>query len=107
MELILLLSVLGSTPEASLELLQVQEGYSKQLIASEPQIMDPVAFCFDDDGNILVAESFRQEQGVEDNRSSAFWLHADLGLQNLDDRYKMYEYYADQRVNGMEYYKEF
>ncbi|MDE1038694.1 MAG: hypothetical protein OR996_07600, partial [Phycisphaerales bacterium] len=107
MELILLLSVLASTPEASLELLQVQEGYSKQLIASEPQIMDPVAFCFDDDGNILVAESFRQEQGVEDNRSSAFWLHADLGLQNLDDRYKMYEYYADQRVNGMEYYKEF
>ena len=64
--------LLANSPDTSFTLLQVPEGFSKQLIAHEPQIMDPVAFCFDDNGNILVAESFRQEQGVEDNRSSAF-----------------------------------
>ena len=60
MGLILLsIIVIASSPEASFERLKVPEGFSKQLIASEPQIMDPVAFCFDDKGNILVAESFR------------------------------------------------
>ncbi len=98
---------LSGTPESAFDLMQVPEGFSKQLIATEPQVMDPVAFCFDDEGNILVAESFRQEQGVEDNRSSSFWLEWDLGLQSVDDRLKMYEHFADQRKNGMEYYSEF
>lgn len=108
MELSVLVSiVLLGSPEKSFELLQVLDGFSKKLIASEPEIMDPVAFCFDDDGNILVAESFRQEQGVEDNRSSEFWLAWDLDLQSVHDRLLMYEYFADQRINGMEYYSEF
>ncbi len=101
------LLLLASSPQSSFELLKVPEGFTKQLIATEPNIMDPVAFCFDDDGNILVAESFRQEQGVEDNRSSPFWLDWDLSLMSLDERLPMYEYYADQRVNGMEYYSEY
>ena len=108
MGLILLsIIVIASSPEASFERLKVPEGFSKQLIASEPQIMDPVAFCFDDKGNILVAESFRQEQGVEDNRSSAFWLNWDLNLQSVESRLRMYEHFANQRKNGMEYYSEF
>ena len=102
-----LILVLSSSPERSFDNLQIPPGFTKQLIATEPQIMDPVAFCFDDDGNILVAESFRQEQGVEDNRSSAFWLGWDLGLQSVDSRLAMYKHYADQRVNGMEYYSEY
>jgi len=108
MELIALLAfALAGSPEASFDNLQVLDGYSKQLIATEPQIMDPVAFCFDDNGNILVAESFRQEQGVEDNRSSTFWLHWDLSLQSVESRLAMYKYFADQRVNAMEYYSEY
>ncbi len=88
-------------------MMQVPEGFTKQLIATEPQVMDPVAFCFDDQGNILVAESFRQEQGVEDNRSSSFWLDHDLSLQTIDDRLEMYKHFSDQRKNGMEYYSEY
>jgi quinoprotein glucose dehydrogenase len=101
------ITLLASTPESAFELMQVPEGFSKQLIATEPQVMDPVAFCFDDDGNILVAESFRQEKGVEDNRSSSFWLDWDLGLQSVENRLKMYVHFADQRKNGMDYYSEF
>ena len=107
MELIsMALLLLGGSPETSFAQLEIPEGFSKQLIATEPQIMDPVAFCFDDDGNILVAESFRQEQGVEDNRSSPFWLGWDLGLQTVESRLQMYEYFADQRIHGMDYYSE-
>ena len=69
--------------------------------------MDPVSFCFDEKGNILVAESFRQENAVPDNRSSPFWLEDDLQNQTLEDRLAMYEYWADQRVNGMDFYTEF
>lgn len=99
--------LLASSPESSFQNLQVPEGFSKQRIASEPQVMDPVAFCFDDDGNILVAESFRQEQGVEDNRSSSFWLDWDLNLQSVESRLRMYEHFAGYRANGMEHYSEF
>ncbi|MAI66778.1 MAG: hypothetical protein CMJ26_02735 [Phycisphaerae bacterium] len=95
------------SPDSSFKILEVPEGFTKQLIASEPQIMDPVAFCFDDDGNILVAESFRQEQGVEDNRSSPFWLDWDLGLQSVESRLQMYKHFAGYRKNGMDYYSEF
>ena len=104
---VILLLVVGVPPETSFAQLKVPEGFTKQLIAAEPQIMDPVAFCFDDKGNILVAESFRQEQGVEDNRSSAFWLGWDLGLESVESRLRMYEHFADQRTNGMEYYSMF
>ena len=94
--------LLGS-PEKAFDLMQVPEAFSKQLIATEPQVMDPVAFCFDDDGNILVAESFRQEQGVEDNRSSSFWLDWDIALQSVDERLYMYKHFADQRKNGTKF----
>ncbi len=98
---------LASSPDSAFELLQVPEGFTKQLVATEPQIMDPVAFCFDDEGNILVAESFRQEQGVEDNRSSSFWLDWDLHLQSVESRLRMYEHFAGYRKNGMDYYSDF
>jgi len=107
LNLIVLIACISPTPEHSFELLKVQEGYSKQLIATEPQIMDPVSFCFDEHGNILVAESFRQENAVPDNRSSPFWLEDDLQSQTIEDRLAMYEYWADQRVNGMNFYTEF
>ncbi len=106
----IMLSVLlcfSPTPEVSFEKIALPEGMTKQLIAAEPQVMDPVSFCFDEQGNILVAESFRQENAVPDNRSSPFWLEDDLQNQTLDDRLAMFEYWADQRENGMEFYTEF
>lgn len=102
-----LLLSLAPTPEKAFENVKVLEGYSKQLIAAEPEVMDVVAFCFDDDGNIYVAESFRQENAVPDNRSSPFWLLDDIQSQNNEDRLRMYEYWADQRENGMAFYSEF
>ena len=53
-------------------------GFAWGLWAQEPLVQDPVSFTIADDGSIYVAESFRQEKGVEDNRSSKFWLEDDL-----------------------------
>ncbi len=102
-----LLLTLAPTPEEAFENVKVPEGYAKQLIAAEPEVMDVVAFCFDDEGNIYIAESFRQENAVPDNRSSPFWLLDDIQSQNNEDRLRMYEYWADQRKDGMAFYSEF
>jgi quinoprotein glucose dehydrogenase len=48
------------------------------IFAQDPLVQDPVSFCVADDGSLFIAESFRQEKGVEDNRSSKFWLEDDL-----------------------------
>ncbi len=44
------------TPEESLNAFELQEGFSIELVASEPLIHDPVAIEFDPDGNLWVIE---------------------------------------------------
>ncbi|MDE0959790.1 MAG: HEAT repeat domain-containing protein [Planctomycetota bacterium] len=89
---------------AALDLLEIPAGYQKRLVAAEPLVRDPVAFGIDEAGRAYICESARQEEGVEDNRSSAFWLLDDLGLETVDERLAMYEKYKDRRQGGMEYY---
>jgi putative membrane-bound dehydrogenase-like protein len=84
---------------------KVAEGLRWELIAREPLVQDPVSFAIGDDGAFYVAESFRQEKGVEDNRSSKFWLEDDLQLQTVEDRLRMYEKWAAKREGGMDYYR--
>jgi hypothetical protein len=74
------------------------------IFAQDPLVQDPVSFCVADDGSLFIAESFRQEKGVEDNRSSKFWLEDDLQLQAVEDRLKMYEKWASKRKGGIAYY---
>lgn len=97
-------------PEAALrafDAMEIPEGLDKSIVAAEPLVTDPVAFCFDGQGRIYVAETFRQERGVEDNRSSSYWLLDDLSLQTVADRLAMYEKWKDRRHGGMDYYREF
>jgi putative membrane-bound dehydrogenase-like protein len=81
------------------------QGMTSALFAKEPLVADPVAFCFGDDGRLYIAESARQEVGIEDNRSSSFWLMDDLQSQTVDDRLRMYEKWASKREGGMDYYR--
>jgi putative membrane-bound dehydrogenase-like protein len=53
-------------PDEALAKMTVPEGFRVELVASEPQIMNPVAMAFDDRGRIYVTESFeypRREAG--------------------------------------------
>ncbi len=85
---------------------QAVEGVSCRLWASTPMVMDPVSFCIDEQGRVLVAESFRQEHGVEDNRSQPYWLLDDLAAQTVEDRLAKYQKWAHKRENGMNWYTE-
>lgn len=91
-----------AAPEVTL-----RDGFRMELFACEPLIADPVAIWLDDAGRVWVAESERQERGVEDNRSSKFWLMDDLQAQSVDDRLSYYRKWADRREGGMDYYEAF
>ncbi len=82
-------------------------GMSAALWAKEPLVQDPVAFCIDEHGRIFVAESERQERGIEDNRSSAFWLMDDIQSETVEDRLRMFEKWAGKRQGGMDYYRRY
>ena len=42
------------SPEEALSRMEVPEGFRVELVASEPQLMNPVAMAFDDAGRIYV-----------------------------------------------------
>ncbi len=88
----------------SLERIEIPTGFQKRLVAAEPLVRDPVAFDIDGQGRAYVCESARQENGVEDNRSSPYWLLDDLALETVEDRLAMYEKHKDRRKDGMQYY---
>ena len=44
------------SPQAALKTLRIEPGFHIELFASEPQISDPVALDFDEDGRIYVVE---------------------------------------------------
>jgi quinoprotein glucose dehydrogenase len=73
--------------EQAMQGFRLPAGISVRLFAAEPLIANPVAFSIDSQGRFLVCESFRQNQGVTDNRGhDTVWLEHDLAAQTVDDR---------------------
>ena len=72
-------------------------GMTIELVAAEPDVANPVAFCFDEQGRIYVAETFRQSRGVEDNRGHRNWLEDDLALQTVEERDALYRKYGGEK----------
>ena len=70
-----------------------------ELVAAEPSIANPVAFHIDEQGRLYICETFRQQKGVEDNRSHMEWLHADLALQSVEERRAMFRKYLGDDVD--------
>ena len=71
-------------------------GLKIELWAAEPMLANPVAFTQDEKGRWYVAETFRQERGIEDDRSHKEWLDEDIAAKTLDDRMaEMKKHYPD------------
>lgn len=70
----------------AIESFRIPDGMQVELAAAEPNVANPVAFAFDEQGRIFVCETFRQKQGVEDNRGHMYWLEDDLKAQTVADR---------------------
>lgn len=66
--------------------IRVPEGMSVKPVASEPNLANPVAFCFDPQGRIFVVETDRLHKGVEDNRNHLDWVDDDLAARTVEDR---------------------
>ncbi len=60
------------------------------LWAAEPMLANPVCFCFDDHGRCYVAETFRLNKGVTDDRRHMKWLDDDLACRTVADRIALY-----------------
>src|SRR5437773_853023 len=91
---------------------RVPRGLKIELFAAEPMLANPVAFCFDEKGRCFVAETFRIQHGVSDNRDHMSWLDDDLASRTVADRVAMYHKHlkggfssyevADDRVRRLE-----
>ena len=44
-------------PELAVKSMLVPQGFKVTLVAAEPDVVQPVSFCFDDRGRIVVAEA--------------------------------------------------
>jgi len=84
----------------------VPDGYRIDVAAEHPTMLDTAAFCFGADGSLYIAETQRQDRGVEDNRNSPFWLVDDLASRTVDDRYRVFEKWAHKRDNGIDFYRQ-
>ena len=77
---------------------RVPEGFAIRPWAAEPLLANPVAFCVDDRGRVYVAETFRLDDGVTDNRSHMDWLDDDLAATTVEDRVAIYRKYFDDET---------
>jgi quinoprotein glucose dehydrogenase len=73
-----------------MEQIRIPSGLKIELFAAEPLLANPVAFCFDEKGRCFVAETFRIQQGVTDNRDHMDWLDDDLASRTVADRVALY-----------------
>jgi quinoprotein glucose dehydrogenase len=74
--------------ERAIGQMKAPPGLKVELVAAEPLLANPVAFCLDERGRIYVAETHRVGggAGVEDNRGHMHRLDDDLAAQTVEDR---------------------
>ena len=72
--------------ENAIKTFKFDAGLKVELWAAEPMVANPVAFTQDEKGRWYVAETFRQERGIEDNRKFKQWQDEELqkDLRNLN-----------------------
>lgn len=66
-------------------ILKVEATYKDQ------HIMSPTALTFDDQGRILISETHRFREGIEDDRNNLFWYLDDLAAMKTSDRLALHE----------------
>src|SRR4051812_39309572 len=82
-------------------------GMKVSLFAAEPLLKNPVAFTQDEQGRWYIAESYRQEKGIEDDRGHGDWLNDDIAAQTVEDRLAMiHKFYPDPAKFAEKFAKE-
>lgn len=102
------LGVLPASDEAARAMARfsIPKGFQIELVAAEPLLANPVAFCIDDQGRFYVAETFRIRDAVPDNRWHMDWLVDDLASRTVEDRVRMYRKFLGDKVDEWSVYPE-
>jgi putative membrane-bound dehydrogenase-like protein len=86
------------TPEKAIESFQIEPGFRVEVIAAEPEVMDPVDIAFDENGNLWVAEMldypFNPKEGEEPRSRIRF-----LQDQDGDGRFESATIFADNLLH--------
>ncbi len=80
--------MLEATAETSLAVQQLKlpDGIEASLWAAEPLLANPVAFAFDEQGRLFVAETYRYGSSVLDIRGYMGMLEEDMAFRTIEDR---------------------
>lgn len=92
-------AVISAQAELAAKAIKVPEGFTLKTVASEPNLANGVAFCFDPAGRIFVAETYRVKKGVEDNRWHPTWVDDDLSARTVADRRAFFQRQMGDRIN--------
>jgi quinoprotein glucose dehydrogenase len=68
---------------------QVPPGFKVELVAAEPMLANPVAFCIDWQNRFFISETHRYRSSVLDIRHYMFMLEDDLALRSVEERIAM------------------
>ena len=74
--------------EEALKRFSIAPGLRVDVWAAEPQLANPVALCFDDQGRAFVAETGRRRTSVPNVGTHPDWEEASLGFHTVEDRAK-------------------
>jgi putative membrane-bound dehydrogenase-like protein len=90
------------SPQDSLQHLRVAPGLRVELVAAEPDVIDPVAIAFDEDGRMWVAEMRDYPNGPEPGQQGISQIRV-LEDRDGDGRYENPRVFADRLlfVNGV------
>ena len=89
------------TPDQALEKITVPEGFNVSLFAGEPDVVQPISFCFDDRGRLWVVECYSYPEW-SDKKQDRVLIFEDT---NGDGSYDKRKVFWDQGVNlsGIEF----
>ncbi len=79
---------------------KIPGGLRLRLFAAEPLVANPVAFSFDEQGRLYVAETFRQKNAVIDNRDHMYWLDDDLAAMTVADRRAYHQRHLKEKLEA-------
>src|SRR4029079_17683679 len=78
-------------PDEAVKAMRVPEGFRVTLVAAEPDVVQPISYCFDDRGRLFVAEALNYGQWQATGKDRIVILHDADGDGRAESRKVFYE----------------